>query len=532
MTQTKAAIYCRVSTEVQHEKGYSLQEQERICREYGKSKDYEIVTLLSDDISGATFIRPGMNKILELAKQKAIKVVLVQELDRFARDSTALVILEHQLKLYEVEVDYILNNFQPGALGNFHKTIAIGVAELEKEMIKIRTRRGRMGKVRSGKVLSGARSPYGYYFENDMFHIEENEARIVGLIFDWYTKEKLGVVALAKRLSSMNVPTRGDKLGLNRKKNPGVWNASTIHKMLQSETYVGKWNFNKTQRIKDSKQRNMYDRSEWIEVSIPAIIDQKVFDMAQEQRKLNSHYNKRNTKHEYLLPGMMVCAHCGRPFLASRKYSTHRVIIYYRCSAQEERNRISFLEDAPQCKYPYLRGDVVETIVWNEISEVIQNPMLILEATLNRKNEHAEQDATAQMYQTALEVEIAAIENQEKKLLDLFLSSKLEQEILEAKAHELKTRRQHLQVQLLGIKKQFVPVTIDEQTAHEIVDYCAIIAQGLPLMNTIERRNILKLLQVKVIVDRKTKELSISGLLPTRVATYSIPIYWSEIKHY
>ena len=38
----KAAIYCRVSTQEQAEEGYSLEEQQRLIREYCQQKNYEV----------------------------------------------------------------------------------------------------------------------------------------------------------------------------------------------------------------------------------------------------------------------------------------------------------------------------------------------------------------------------------------------------------------------------------------------------------------------------------------------------------
>ena len=78
------AIYCRVSTEVQQERGYSLQEQEHICHQYAEQRQYDVVGVYRDDVSGTTFNRPGLNQILELARQDKIRIVLIQELDRLA----------------------------------------------------------------------------------------------------------------------------------------------------------------------------------------------------------------------------------------------------------------------------------------------------------------------------------------------------------------------------------------------------------------------------------------------------------------
>ena len=49
----KVAIYCRVSTQEQAEEGYSLEEQQRLIREYCQQKNYEVAMVYEDaGISG------------------------------------------------------------------------------------------------------------------------------------------------------------------------------------------------------------------------------------------------------------------------------------------------------------------------------------------------------------------------------------------------------------------------------------------------------------------------------------------------
>lgn len=533
MTQTKAAIYCRVSTEMQFEKGYSIQEQELICQKRAQEKAYEVVGVYRDEVSGASYDRQEMNVVLELGRQKQIQKVLVQELDRFARDATALIILEHQLQLYGVEVEYVLNDFQPGPIGDFHKTIAVGVAQLEKEMIKERTRRGRFGKVRQGKVLSGSKAPYGYFFKDDMFHIEEDEAKIVRLIFDWYVSERVGMIAIARRLSEMNVSTRGDKLNSHRKKRAGVWGLSTIQNMIKNETYCGIWRYNKSKRIKGSILREKSDPSEQVEVQVPAIIEQRVFEQAQKQRELNTAHNKRRTKYEYLLSGMMYCVHCGRKFYVSTTYQRNeRAISYYRCGRQQRHHRESFDDAAPTCNFSYLPAKKIDETVWGIVSHIIKNPDLILESIRSARSANQEEGDTFTLRVDILNTEIGRTVEQEKRLLGLFLSNKVDQVLLESKAGELKKLRQDLEKQVIELKRQLNQKIMDERQATEIVDYCSIMALGLDLLTQSERRDVLHLLQIRVYVDREKEELTVTGLTPLTVASYTSPINWIETRSY
>ena len=43
-----ALIYCRISTEEQAEKGYSLDAQEKFCSEFVRNSDYMVVSVFHD----------------------------------------------------------------------------------------------------------------------------------------------------------------------------------------------------------------------------------------------------------------------------------------------------------------------------------------------------------------------------------------------------------------------------------------------------------------------------------------------------
>jgi len=50
----KALVYCRVSTEEQAEKGYSLDTQEKLCRSFAENNGYGVLSVFRDEGKSGT----------------------------------------------------------------------------------------------------------------------------------------------------------------------------------------------------------------------------------------------------------------------------------------------------------------------------------------------------------------------------------------------------------------------------------------------------------------------------------------------
>ena len=80
----RAALYIRVSTDPQAEKGQSIPEQRRQLDAAAVVRGYEVLEVLIDDgYTGTAPQRPGYLRMLELAEAGAIDVVLAAKRDRF-----------------------------------------------------------------------------------------------------------------------------------------------------------------------------------------------------------------------------------------------------------------------------------------------------------------------------------------------------------------------------------------------------------------------------------------------------------------
>src|SRR5205085_2685596 len=52
-------------------------------------------------------------------------------------------------------------------------------------------------------------------------------------------------------------------------------------------------------------------RQEWIEIPVPALVNEATFALAQEQAEKNKRFSPRRTIEASLLQGMLVCQRCG-----------------------------------------------------------------------------------------------------------------------------------------------------------------------------------------------------------------------------
>lgn len=85
--KTLVAIYSRVSTIEQAEEGYSIDEQERLLKEWCEKMGYEVYKCYADrGISGKDIKnRPSLKELLSEAEEKKFDMVLSWKINRISR---------------------------------------------------------------------------------------------------------------------------------------------------------------------------------------------------------------------------------------------------------------------------------------------------------------------------------------------------------------------------------------------------------------------------------------------------------------
>ena len=228
-----AAIYARVSSDRQKEE-HTIASQTEALRAFALQQGFSVPdewVFEDEGYSGATLIRPGLEKVRDLAAEGQIDAVLVHSPDRLSRKYAYQVLLMEEFARNNVETLFIKAPQTATPEDQLLLQFQGMIAEYERAQILERSRRGKRHRALQGviNVLSGA--PYGYRYIRKSEHtsasyaIIDAEATVVRMIYELYTVRGLSIGAITRLLNEQGVATRK---GISR------WERSTIWAMLRN----------------------------------------------------------------------------------------------------------------------------------------------------------------------------------------------------------------------------------------------------------------------------------------------------------
>lgn len=173
-----AAIYARVSSDKQKEENTIASQTAALiafAREQGYSVPDEWV-FEDEGYSGATLVRPGLERVRDLAAEGQIQAILVHAPDRLSRKYAYQVLLTEEFARAGVEVLFVKAPRNATAEDQLLLQFQGMIAEYERAQILERSRRGKRHRAREGQVsvLSGA--PFGYRY------VHKSSARSLSVI--------------------------------------------------------------------------------------------------------------------------------------------------------------------------------------------------------------------------------------------------------------------------------------------------------------------------------------------------------------
>jgi site-specific DNA recombinase len=317
------------------------------------------------------------------------EVVLVNDVDRLARDVSHLGVIKRDLLRHGVTILFRklpndnspTNNLLINILGSF--------AEFERELIADRTRRGRRYKVETRQLFIGCVPPYGYHYVlrrhsvdgEGRLEVVASEASVVRAMYSWVDSEGLSARQVVARLNQRQILPR------RRKR---AWGRSSVLRILRSETYAGIWHYNKHE-LRHASETNFTPgararttlhrrpRAAWIPVRLPdelRLVDSDQWERVQRQLDANKTFSPRNSKHNYLLRGLLRCGGCSAAYVGDPGHGRFSYRCWARCGKQ-----------------PTIREQQLNELVWRSVLGVVLNPRLItarLETLLERRRQRVD----------------------------------------------------------------------------------------------------------------------------------------------
>jgi site-specific DNA recombinase len=239
MLSQRIALYARVSSEGQaEERTIDSQVAALVARiaQDGLVLDPE-GRFLDEGYSGATLVRPALERMRDMAAAGAIDRLYVHSPDRLVRRYAYQVLLLDELGRAGVEVLFLNRPIGTSPEDDLLLQVQGMVAEYERAKILERSRRGKRHAARSGRVNVFSGAPYGYRYvrarDGDgeaRYEIDETEAQAVRMMFAWIGRDRLGIGQVCRQLRQAGYRTRSGK---------AVWDRTTVWGMLKNPAYVG-----------------------------------------------------------------------------------------------------------------------------------------------------------------------------------------------------------------------------------------------------------------------------------------------------
>ena len=432
------AAYCRVSTDKSDQLN-SLETQKEFFLEYTKRTGDNLIKLYADEGISGTKIknRKEFQRMLADAEKGLFNMVVVKDISRFARNTVDLLQSVRKLKSLGIETQFLTANMTSMGNSEFVLTIFGALAQEESANTSKRIKFGKKMNAEKGRVpniVFGYDKTIGDYFN---LSINENEAKAIRQIFQWYTEEGYGGSKIANMLNERGIKT---KRGNN-------WSQNAVCRILTNEIYTGKI-INGKEEIADflTGQRKEKDESEWLVTIRPElrIIEDEVFDKAQDI--LKGRHDSFKITHErqsnkYLFSTLIKCKECGWSFRRTvRQYKN--TYVRWVCSGHNGKGADSCPNAVTVDEEELIRAlqEYFQEIL-SKKKKVINYVIKEFQRVYKAKDENIE-------YEKQLNTELNKLRKSRKKYMDMYTDDLISREELNEKIGGMRKEIERLENEL------------------------------------------------------------------------------------
>lgn len=424
----RAVIYARYSAGP-NQTDQSIEGQVRVCKKFIKERDFKLTHEYIDrHISGRTDQRPEFQKMISDAEKGLFDILVLYNSDRFARNKYDSVMYKKKLRDNGVKIFYAAENIPDTPEGVLLESLMEGWAEYYSEELSRKIKRGMHDTALKGKS-AGSTPPPGYLIENQQYVKNPLFGNAIAEVFDIY----LNGGTIKECVAHLN-----NKGLRNFRGKPFDHNA--VKRLLANKKYTGSFEFL------------------GVEMKIPPLVSNEVFELVQEKIKGNKHPRPHEI---FLLTGKLFCGCCGAPMKSVAGTSkTGKVHQYYACKKKDQKN---------------IQKEWLEELVVNEVRKVftaptsldmVANKLFILE---QEENATVDELGTVKARINSIDIELNNLVN--------ILASGVSSETIINKIHELESEKYDLSESIKTITpiseaslRAGLEMILDEGTNRQLID--------------------------------------------------------------
>lgn len=318
----RVCAYARVSTD-SRKQGESLENQiNSYERSIKANPEYEFVSVFADQgISGFSSNRPEFQRMLQMAREGKIDLIITKAISRFARNTAVLLEVVRELRQIGVAVYFEEQNINTlSGDGEVMLTVLASFAEEESRNVSENRKWSIQKKFERGEYMITTERFLGY--DKDEFGelaINPKEALAVRFFAEMYLLG-VGSSRLGQLAEFLKIPSVSG----------GKWTGGSFMGMFRNEKYKGDFHLQKTYIPENMRNRSKPNRGEvqsyYMEDSHPAILSKEAWNAL--QNKMEENKRGRNIaqgdsmkyQNRYPLSGMLHCPYCGKTLWRRQGY--------------------------------------------------------------------------------------------------------------------------------------------------------------------------------------------------------------------
>jgi len=451
----QVALYARVSSDQQAEH-HTIDSQlaeltARVAQDgHGVREDLRFI---DNGHSGASLVRPALERLRDLVALSAIDLVYVHAPDRLARSYAHQVLLIEEFTQAGTQVIFLNRAIGTTPEDSLLLQLQGMFAEYERAKVLERSRRGKRHRAQAGAVSVLSRAPFGYrYITRETgggaarYDIDEEAARIVRQIFTWVGHERLTLSEVCRRLRDSGIPSPTGQ---------PHWSRAVIHTMLRNPAYAGQAVYGRRQCVPwqpplhPPRGHDGLPRRPWrqvpapterhISIAVPAIVGEELFASVAEQLETSRKRNReRLAGVQYLLRGLLVCQKCGYGFTGHHHRGQWR---YYRCCGTDR----SRFHGAFRCDARLVATELLDEAVWSEVRRLLGDPAQVIAEYQRRLD--AVQATPHRLELDALDRQLAKARRATERLIDSYTEGLIDKPEFEPRLAALRRRTARLEAE-------------------------------------------------------------------------------------
>lgn len=418
----RVCFYARVSTD-KDEQLHSLQSQISFFNDYiSKVPNWKFIgSYIDEGISGTQVKkRDEFLRMTRDAKKHKFDLILTKEISRFSRSTLDSIKYTQELLSNGVGVYFLndnINTILPDS--ELRLTIMSSIAQDEVRKLSERVSFGMKRSIDNGVVL-GCSNIYGYVKDKGKLVIDDEQAKMIKIIFDRYANTTDGLSKVSRYLFSLGYKSRNGKR----------IDTTILTRIIENPKYKGYYCGHKS-KVLDyrTKQKKRLNESDWIIYkdyeNVPPIVSEELWERANVKLKerqdsfTNRTINKAVFQNRYTYSGKIYCG-CHN-------------LTYHRSSAGKRKNnpvwecQVYRKESLKGCSNPRVFELELDEVFKDMFNKLFKRRNNIFDEILNECKNYLETNNNDIEIKN-IESKILVLNNKKDKLLELVMEEYLSKE--------------------------------------------------------------------------------------------------------